>query len=289
MRHIVLDLETDSFSVEKANVKVFGIYDIDDNHYTITTNREKALNIISSADFVIGYNIKEYDLPILENRYGFKVPYDKIIDLYQIFKKRQSVITVKPFANFKLKTIAKELKLDDVGKLEIDYNIFKKDSWTDEEKQEIFKYLKQDLNLTALLWEYLKKRFEPFKEYLNVKDIANYKYITTSMGTYVYKVVCNMCGIKEDYEFNAQHVKYEGAFVQIPKKEFVRGKVLCFDFASLYPQMFVHANLFSHDCQCCHSKDRWAGGGNFKISGSYCQKKQGKIEELTNIGVLNKH
>lgn len=280
MNHIVLDLETDSFDVNKAQVKVFGIYNIDTKEYTITTNSQKALDMISDADFIIGYNIKEYDLPILENRYGFKVPFDKIIDLYQIFKKRQSVITQKPFSNFKLKTIAKELKLDDVGKLDIDYNIFKKESWTEEEKQEISKYLKQDLNLTALLWEYLKKRFEPFKEYLTPKDIANYKHINTSMGSYSYKAVCNMCNLREDYEFNAQHADYEGAFVQIPKKEFARGKILCFDFASLYPMCFIHANLFSHDCECCHPSERWTGGGNFKIAGNYCQKKQGKIEEL---------
>jgi len=40
----------------------------------------------------------------------------------------------KEFENYKLKTIIKELKLDNENKGEIDYNIFKKDLWTQKEK-----------------------------------------------------------------------------------------------------------------------------------------------------------
>jgi DNA polymerase I len=281
IKHLVLDLETDSFDIAKAKVKVFGLYDIDANKYIITTDRIRAIDIIQKADFVITFNGKEYDLPILYNQYKLTVPRDKHIDLYQIFLKRQSVIVKKPFSNFKLKTIVKELELDDEGgKGVIDYNIFKKDKWTEEEQEEIAKYLKQDLLLTAKCWEYLKKRFEPFKAFMNKRDIDNYKYINTSMGAYTYKVVCNLCKLEEKYDFEKEHEEYEGAYVQIPKKEFVRGKVLCFDFASLYPMMYVHANLFSHHCTCCSPKERWDGGANFDIKGTYCKKQLGVIEKL---------
>jgi len=280
INELILDLETDSFDTEKANIKVFGMYEPAIDKYTITTDEVKALAMIKEAKFIITFNGKEYDLPILYNQYGLKLPRDKSIDVYQIFKKRQSVITMRPFSNFKLKTIVKELHLDEVGKLDIDYNIFKKDKWTDEEKQQIEKYLKQDLLLTSKCWTYLKTRFDPFKEFMNAKDVSNWKHVNSSMGLYVYKVVCHLCNLPEEYDFDKEHAIYEGAFVQQPTKEFVRGKVLCFDFASLYPMMFVHANLFSYKCSCCSPEEKWTGGGNFQIKGSYCKKKQGKIEEL---------
>ncbi len=275
-----MDLETTSTDVNLAEVRVFGMYDIDNDKFIITTDKIKALDIIQKAEFIIGYNTKEYDLPILFNRYKLIIPKDKSIDLYQIFLKRQSVITKKPFSNFKLKTIVKELELDDVGKLDIDYKIFQKTDWTLEEKQEIIKYLKQDLVLTAKCWEYLKKRFEPFKEFMNKKDVDNYKYINSSMGLYTYKAICNLCKIEEKCDFDTEHVEYEGAFVQTPRKEFVRGKVMCFDFASLYPMMYTHANLFSHHCTCCKPSERWDGGTDFQIKGTYCKKQQGIIEKL---------
>lgn len=281
VQHLVLDLETDSFDVEKAKVKVFGLLDLDNNKYIITTDKIKALDIIQKADHIITFNGKAYDLPILYNQYKLRVPADKHIDLYQIFLKRQSVIAKKPFANFKLKTIVKELGLDDEGgKGVIDYNIFKKDKWTKEEQEQIVKYLKQDLLLTAKCWDYLKKRFEPFKAFMNARDVANYKHINTSMGAYTYKTVCHLCKLEEIYDFDKEHTVYEGAYVQKPKKEFVRGKVLCFDFASLYPMMYTHANLFSHHCSCCTPKERWDGGTDFQIKGSYCKKQQGTIEKL---------
>ena len=162
MKHLVLDLETNSFDVEQAEVRLFGLYDIDNDKYYITSDSEKALSIISQADFVITFNGKNYDLPILRNRYDFRIDYDKHIDLYYIFNKRQAVITSKPFSNFKLKTIVQELKLDDEGgKKEVDYNIFKREpsQWSEEERREVIGYTKQDLLLTAKCWNFLKDKF----------------------------------------------------------------------------------------------------------------------------------
>jgi DNA polymerase, archaea type len=279
-RHLVLDLETDSLDVESANVKVWGLLDLDQDHLKITTDRFEAQNFINQFDFIITYNGTEFDLPILEKRYGIKIDKNKHIDIFKIFKKRQAVLTAKPFSNFKLKTIVKELKIDEIGKGDIDYNIFKKNKWTKEEQQEILEYLEQDLRLTAKCWEYLKKKFEPFKEFMKKEDVLHYKHVNSSMGAYTYKVICNLCGLKEEYDFDTEKVDYEGAYVRKPIKEVVRGKVLCFDFASLYPMMYIHANLFSHSCTCCKPSEKWDGGERFNIKGSYCKKRQGPIEQM---------
>lgn len=277
---ICLDLETDSLDVNKANIRVFGILELDTNKYTITVSKFDALQIIKKADFVITYNGKEYDAPILERCTGYKIPKDQHIDILHIFKKRQAVISKKPFSNFKLKTIVKELSIDEEGKGEIDYSIFQKKTWTEQEREEIVKYLKQDLNLTAKCWEWLKHKFEPFKEFMSYSDVQNYKHINTSMGAYTYKVICHLCKLPEEYDFDTEKVDYEGAYVRKPIKEFVRGNVLCFDFASLYPMMYVHANLFSHHCKCCNDQTRWDGGIHFNIKGRYCKREQGQIEHL---------
>lgn len=286
---VVFDIETDSIDVTKANPRVFGFLDIETNKVKITTNKQEAINILDKYDFIITYNGLEYDAPILLNKMNYRIEKQKHIDLYYIFKKRQSVISNKAFSNFKLDTIIKELNISDVGKKEIDYNIFKKDSWTEEEIKDITDYLEQDLKLTADAWKWLENKFEPFKEYMSAKDIANFKHINSSMGSYTYKVVCNMCGIKEEYDFDSEKIKYEGAFVKKPIKESANGNVLCFDFASLYPMMYIHANLFSHSCSCCTKEEKWKGGALFKIKGSYCTKKQGKIEEtIKNFYLLRK-
>jgi len=165
-------------------------------------------------------------------------------------------------------------------KEKINYKIFQKDEWTQEELQEIKKYLKQDLNLTKDLWQFLIKKFDSLKEFIPQKDAENFKHITMSSGAYGYKVICHLLGLKEEYNNINGNPHYEGAYVMQPKEETLKGNILCFDFASLYPMMYVHANLFSHDCKCCKQEEKWHGNESFKVEGYYCSKQQGKIEEL---------
>ena len=162
----------------------------------------------------------------------------------------------------------------------INYKIFQKDEWTKEELKEITKYLKRDLDLTKGLWDFLILKFDSLKEYISKKDAQRFKHITMSSGAYGYKVICHLLGLKEEYSNIDGNLPYEGAWVMQPKEETIRGEILYFDFASLYPMMYVHANLFSSKCTCCTQEEKWHGNENFKINGYYCKKQQGKIEEL---------
>jgi len=163
----------------------------------------------------------------------------------------------------------------------IDYKIFQKEKWTEEELKQIEKYLKQDLNLTKQLWNFLINKFDSLKEYISEKDAKRFKHITMSSGAYGYKVICHLLGLKEEYDDTPNNPKYEGAYVMQPKEETVRGNILYFDFASLYPMMYIHNNLFSPNCDCCSQEEKWHGNENFKMGGYYCSKQQGKIENLT--------
>ena len=165
-------------------------------------------------------------------------------------------------------------------KEKIDYKLFEKEEWTKEEYQEIEKYLKQDLIMTQKLWLYLIKKFDVLKEYISKEDAEKFKHITMSSGAYGYKVICHLLGLKEEYNEIEGNDEYQGAWVMQPKEESIKGEILYFDFASLYPMMYIHANLFSPNCKCCKQEEKWHGNETFKVEGYYCQKQQGKIEEL---------
>lgn len=283
MKHLILDIETTSIDPLKADLKIFGGYDVEDDRYFIIkysdNNRQKIKDIIDSYDWIITFNGQLYDLIILE-RHKLKVPFYKHIDLYQVCKRRTSLVNKEGFKSFSLKNIIKTLQLDNVGKGDIDYNVFLKDDWTKEEQVDIVKYLKQDLLLTYKLWDYMLKRFAPFADFLDEKDVKKYKHIITSSGSYSYKVICKMAGIDEQYsDYDTEEESFIGAFVSAPSVENATGLIVDLDFASLYPSMFIQFNLYSHNCKCCTDEEKFKGNNMFIVKGKYCAKQQGRVEE----------
>jgi DNA polymerase elongation subunit (family B) len=125
-------------------------------------------------------------------------------------------------------------------------------------------------------------RFTPFADFLNAKDVSRYKHITSSSGSYAYKVICNMAGLEEIYnDYNIEEdEKFKGASVIEPTVESATGLVVDLDFASLYPSTFIQFNLYSHDCTCCTEEEKFAGNAVFKVRGKYCAKEQGVIENV---------
>jgi len=274
----ILDIETTSLSIEEAEVKFIGILDLQTNEYQIINYKNQNINnILKEYNFIITFNGIEYDSPILK-KYKIIVPDYKHIDLYKVYKKKAPLLRSGGFKSYSLNNISKEIGSENKG--EIDYEIFQKKEWTQEEEQEINKYLTQDLNLTKHLWDYLIEKFDSLKEYISKEDAKKFKHITMSSGAYGYKVICHLLGLREEYDDSNAHTSYEGGYVMQPKEETIRGNILYFDFASLYPMMYVHNNLFSPDCDCCTKEEKWHGNENFKIEGYYCSKEQGKIEEL---------
>lgn len=284
MKLLILDLETTSLNIDEAKIKFIGEYDIQKQLHKIIFLSEIKKQIkdiqdnINQYDFVITFNGEQYDLPILKN-HKIIIPRWKHIDLYNVFKKRAPLLRSGGFRSYSLNNIAKEIGLK-IFKKEIDYKIFQKEEWAKEELKEIHEYIKQDLELTKGLWEFLEKKFKPFAEFISKEDANKLKHITSSPGAFAYKVITNLLGIKDDYDNIEGNDEYEGAYVKEPTKETTRGNILYFDFASLYPMMYIHANLFSSKCNCCKQEEKWHGNNKFKINGYYCSKKQGKIEEL---------
>lgn len=280
----ILDIETSSLNIKEACCKFIGILDLQTDKYFFI--QEKDFNrvpyLLKQYDRILTYNGNNFDLPILKN-HGINLEYWQSIDLYEIMKKRETLFFPKGFSSLSLKNVIKKLHPEnEEQKIDIDYSIFQKEIFTEEELIEIKKYLERDLRLTKLLWEDLKEKFEPFKEFVNKEDSERLKYITSSTATLGYKMICYAADIEEKWGENKKQISYEGGYVQTPKKESSKGNILYLDFASLYPMVYIHANLFSSNCSCCNREQKWHGHGKekWKPIGYYCKKKQGKIEEV---------
>ena len=95
MANLVFDLETDGLLDEVTTIWCMG-YSIDGSPALITRDVPRMLDIIRSADVLIGHNIIGYDLPVLNKLYGFSLPYghSRLMDTYilskMLYKKRQS-------------------------------------------------------------------------------------------------------------------------------------------------------------------------------------------------------
>jgi len=282
MKLLILDIETTSLDVEEAEIKYIGLYDYQTKKYELLPYKKedtrKIQKTLNGYDYIITFNGEQYDLPILKRHRLFVHDY-RHIDLYKVFKKKAGLLRSGGFKSYSLKNIAKYIGLK-IKKGEIDYEIFKKDLWTPEEQKEIETYLTRDLELTTKLWEFLIQKFDNLKEFIPAGDAKKFKHITISSGAYCYKVICHLLKISEEYTNVEGNTPYEGAYVMDPKEETIKDEILYFDFASLYPMMYVHSNLFSSKCKCCMQEEKWHGNENFKIDGYYCAKKQGKIEEL---------
>ena len=287
---LFLDLETDSLDTNEAVIKFVGMMDENGIEQMLEWNdkaKEALIKRIDECNKVITFNGEAYDLPILQ-RHGVDIQRWQHIDLYEIYKKKAGLIRSGGFKSYSLKNLIQEVGIKTDGKGTIDYHIFMKNKWTPEEYAEIYRYLKQDLVVTKQLWDYLIHKFDNLKEFLNQKDRDNFKHITSSSGAYAYMAICHELGIEVQYTEDKGNTPYEGATVIQPLHDTIKGEILYLDFASLYPMMYVHANLFNYNCTCCTKEEKWHGNDMFKVDGYYCKKQQGRIETLIKKLYLNR-
>ena len=296
---LIYDTETNSLDTSTAEVKFFGAYSYKYCKYFIFHKEEKQQiqKLIDDHKVLVGFNNRNFDRPIMENFINqfsltYKICFDCMAVLYNFKKRRpnrETMIIVNgkslqsSLPNHKLKTVCETLGFR-FTKGDIEYSIFQKDSWTEEELKEIYLYLFKDVRLTRCLFEFYVEYFEPYKEYVNDDNIRKFDYIRSSGGSYAYSAICNLAGIKPEYEDDnlkkLQRPLNNGGFVLEPQVEYSALPTVYYDFSSLYPSLFIQCNLFSHSCNCCKQEEKWKGDGFFGVSGGYCSKTQGKIEKI---------
>ncbi len=276
---LVYDIETDSLETDEANLKWFGAYSYKNDEYYVLdyTQKEDILRLLSQHKVYVGFNNEEFDNPILERMDDtINFTYSPIADLYKISKRRLKQMRIE-LKNHKLKTIVKELNLDDDGKGDIDYNIFKKDLWSKKEREEIKSYLIKDVEITKKLFEWYFNLFYPVRELLSKKDRDNFQEVRASPSSLAYRAILSHAGVKYEFsDYNNKKKKrmgYLGGHHIEARRKKAKGNILSIDFSSQYPHAIVMYNLLSRD------DENGESNFNIKLEGKYNVKKQGYIEQ----------
>jgi len=286
----VIDISTNFDDYVKfAKVKWFGAYSyLHDEHIEVTIpgNEDIIKNYIAQHDVIIGFNHDEFDIPIMynnnlmpEDKYFLRV--DCLVILgsssYQRhdglpFKDRGKLMGYK-FKKNSLKYIAETMELK-TQKGDIDYMIFMKNSWSEEEAVEIKKYLRSDVDATKEMFDKLWDFWMPFTKFISDKNVMNLSWIRASIASLTYQSACNTLGIEETYGDKPDVPKEEmGGRVIEPKYEEARN-VWYVDFASLYPHIDVMFNIFSEVNTnmtniATGAPAPWHGNNMFKVKGHY--------------------
>lgn len=294
---LVLDLETSSLDTDGAKIRCAGVWsNITDKYYYYWEDELDLLKkAILDADFVVTFNGKKFDVPVLYNIQHQMFKYlrtieKKHIDVMDIIVERSGLFKVKFEEGYSLNAIAKALgfgtKVDN-----FDYKILSKPTLDKEDKEAIREYLKQDVKLTKDIYLYLENMFGGFSKYLPIRAVKRKDYLRRSIGSLAYTVICHHAGLKETYRDGADNEEGDlgGGDVLGPYVEEATGDIRCVDYASAYPHAYMQANLYT-PCTHCNGKDtceyQFTGGTveegwELKLRGTYCTKNgMGVIERV---------
>lgn len=288
---LIYDIETDSLNTNTAKMKFIGFYSYKYKKYMMFSNEEKGKiqKIINEHRILVGFNNKKFDDEVLQNSVNnidiqYKICFDCLRILYNHDKRvpnRENWIkmpngkSMSSLPNRKIKTIAKALNFP-LSKGDIDYKVFKKDSWTEKELKDIYEYLAKDIAITRRLFEFYVEYFDFYKEYVDDNNIRKFNYIRTSFGSYAYSVLSHLTGMKLEFgDSNQKRPENHGGFVLEPQTDYAEGTIIYADFASLYPHIMFMCNLFN-PCE-----KGWKGGELFTdLQSCYNDKNLGKIETV---------
>lgn len=129
-------------------ISYLGYYrsDIDSIDGFFEQDISKFKEILENADKVIGYNIKRYDLPILERYFDFNLPDQKIIDIFDI-------IAVQHNVYLKLDNIAETT----LGRGKIANGLDAIRFYKEGKLKELKEYCDKDVEITKDLYEFIMK------------------------------------------------------------------------------------------------------------------------------------
>jgi len=278
------------YYIEKAVVKWFGAYSYrEDKLYLLNPvyDEDKIKKLLATHSIIVGFNSEEFDFPILAN--------NRLTDIYKryiqvdcmqilgksnfknksgyLYKNRGTLMNYK-FKNNSLKTMAIEMGLK-TQKKELDYHIFAKDAWTQEEEQKIKFYLQSDVVATSEIFDKLWDFWKPFTEMLDEKYVTNLSWIRNSIASLTYKCACSYLGIEPTYSDRPSKAEEMGGRVILPKYQEARN-VWYIDYASLYPHIICMFNLLDENISTINEFN-FSGNDIFKVRGKYYAKTPHKL------------
>ena len=293
---LVYDIETKTFGSpdsDKDVLRVFGCYSFITKKTYCLTNPDDINALIKKHKYLVGFNVKNYDNPILKRagiEFDYSYPDRKIIlDLYEIIKKRSGIIKMpngdilkEVLMSYSLDNITRHFGIvtDDTAKLKFDYTLLNKPMWTSDEVALIKAYTERDIEITRKLYEYLEDYFSPFEEYLTPESIFQKHYLISSPASFGYRAVCKEMGWKVDYtnEEEDDEENILGGYVAYPAGEFFEEDMYYFDFASLYPTIMFQCNIYGRKkITDNNNRPTWNGGGKWQTEGEYYCDIQDKV------------
>jgi len=267
--------------VKHAKTKWVGIYSYKDKkeyYLEVSVDRQLIEDLFANHNILIGFNNEEFDYPILINN-GLidKSQYVTQIDCMKVlgdstykdrrgfkYKGRGDLMDFD-FKKNSLECIAETMKLE-FQKSKIDYKIFYKDEYTEEEKKEIIKYLRNDVMANKGMFDKLWTYWMPFTDLIDWKDVINFSWIRSSIAALVYKSACFCMGVEPTYSEHGGKKEEMGGRVLQPKYE-ESNKVWYVDYASLYPHIMCMFNLFAEADE--GTEKAWHGNDMFQVKGYY--------------------
>jgi DNA polymerase elongation subunit (family B) len=269
--------------VEHAQVKWIGFYSYKTNKsYLLNVYKDMMLikSLLSDHKYLIGFNSEEFDFPIVKNN-GLDDPnnYYVHVDVMQILgranfknrrgyklKDRATLMGYKLKSN-SLENMAKTFNLE-FQKGDIDYSIFHKNEWNEQETADIKEYLFRDIMVTKGLFDILWNYWMPFVEMIDDKSIEDLSWIRRSVASLTYLSICHSIGVDPTYgEKDSSQKENMGGHVYLPKYEEVENVYYC-DVNSLYPNIQVMFNLFNETDETS-GDNIWHGNELFKSKGYY--------------------
>ena len=191
-------------------------------HYSQKTEIEAALNYFK---YLVGHNLKNYDIPVLE-RYGYNFYGKIIVDTYHIADSRcKSMMYIDLNQGQRsLKALLQLFNLEH-QKGEFDYSKLVVDRLEGSDYEDLVKYLYGDLDGCDDLFKFFYDFFYGFKEYMSESNQEKLAWLISKPGGTAYKCICNMAGLKEEYnkEATGKNKAYDGGFVSEPYVDFVEG------------------------------------------------------------------
>lgn len=216
-------------------------------------------------DIIVGYNLHNYDIPVLfarlidnglyphifgrtgetefDEEYGVQVEGRLIYDLYHSVEKDQTLHGIK---NRKMKTVAKWFKLKDIK--EMPEEAFKLLIGTDKLRE----YNESDIRITQQLFNIYFPKIEGMAEYLGsplgelipfadsfpatiqqARILRSKNIVSDGTNKDRYP---DLFKVEVDEDGNETRIKFEGAEVQLMKRGWFR-KVYKYDFGSMYPHI----------------------------------------------------
>tara|TARA_E500000331_G_scaffold159911_1_gene154999 strand:- start:2212 stop:3957 length:1746 start_codon:yes stop_codon:yes gene_type:complete len=156
---LVFDLESDGLLEEVSKVHCIVIKNLDTNE-VINLKLNKAMEMLASADLIIGHNIIKYDIPVLQKLYGFRTEakiFDTIVAARLFYPDIRDRDFRKP--DFPKNMIGRH-SLEAWGHRIGNYKGQIVTDWK-EFTQEMLQYCIQDVEVTATLYNILTQTKQP--------------------------------------------------------------------------------------------------------------------------------